>query len=69
MDLGIHLVDAALWILGSPITRVENRLFYRARESRDVGTMTVSTSFGSVTREGRNGSLLVTITRGFPLEP
>jgi predicted dehydrogenase len=27
MDLGIHLVDAALWILESPVARVESRLF------------------------------------------
>jgi predicted dehydrogenase len=31
MDLGIHLVDAALWILKSPISRVQSRLFCQGR--------------------------------------
>ncbi len=31
MDLGIHLVDAASWILHSPIFRVQSRLFCQGR--------------------------------------
>jgi predicted dehydrogenase len=31
MDLGIHLGDAALWILKSPVARVESRLFSRGK--------------------------------------
>jgi predicted dehydrogenase len=31
MDLGIHLVDAALWILESPVVRVGSRLFSRGK--------------------------------------
>jgi predicted dehydrogenase len=38
MDLGIHLVDAALWILESPVARVESRLFSQGKriEGREV---------------------------------
>jgi predicted dehydrogenase len=28
MDLGIHLVDAALWIIEGPVTRFESRLVF-----------------------------------------
>jgi predicted dehydrogenase len=31
MDLGIHLIDAALWILQLPITHVESRLFHKGK--------------------------------------
>jgi predicted dehydrogenase len=34
IDLGIHLVDAALWILQSSIIRVESRLFYQGRRMK-----------------------------------
>jgi predicted dehydrogenase len=34
IDLGIHLVDAALWILQSSIVRVESRLFYQGRRMK-----------------------------------
>jgi predicted dehydrogenase len=34
IDLGIHLVDAALWILGSPITVVASRLYAAGRPWR-----------------------------------
>jgi predicted dehydrogenase len=31
VDLGIHLVDAALWILDQPIVKVSSRLFYKGK--------------------------------------
>ncbi len=38
MDLGIHLMDSAMWILPSAITRVESRLFCKGKPllSRDA---------------------------------
>jgi predicted dehydrogenase len=38
VDLGIHLVDAALWILDRPIVNVSSRLFHKGqRIDRSVG--------------------------------
>lgn len=34
LDLGIHLIDAALWILDAPVTRVSSRLFAKGRRLR-----------------------------------
>lgn len=34
LDLGIHLIDAALWILGGPIVGVSSRLFAQGRRLR-----------------------------------
>lgn len=40
LDLGIHLVDAALWILDSPVAHVSSRLFAKGRRLRERGTAT-----------------------------
>jgi predicted dehydrogenase len=37
MDLGIHLVDAAMWILESPVSHVESRLFSRGKRIEGRG--------------------------------
>lgn len=37
IDLGIHLVDAALWILGSTVTHTESRLFHRGKRLTHFG--------------------------------
>jgi|SRR3954471_7251796 predicted dehydrogenase len=34
MDLGIHLVDAALWIVDSPVARVSGRIFAKGKRLR-----------------------------------
>jgi predicted dehydrogenase len=39
MDLGIHLVDAALWVLQLPITHVESRLFHRGKRISGRGNV------------------------------
>ncbi len=35
MDLGVHLVDLALWLLDEPVVRVESHLFHEGRPLAD----------------------------------
>ncbi len=36
IDLGIHLIDAALWILDDPIVNVSSRLFHRGERMHEL---------------------------------
>ncbi len=54
MDLGIHLLDAALWVLDSPIVKAEGRLFAqgksiagRAQVCEDYATARLDTADGA----------------------
>jgi predicted dehydrogenase len=39
IDLGIHLVDAALWILDHPIVNVSSRLFHKGERIHQLGSL------------------------------
>src|SRR5205085_4278362 len=39
IDLGIHLVDAALWILDQPIMNVSSRLFHKGELLHRLGNV------------------------------
>jgi predicted dehydrogenase len=56
MDLGIHLVDAALWILKLPIIRVESRLFHRGK--RISGRQNVCEDYATARLHFANGAVV-----------
>jgi predicted dehydrogenase len=55
MDLGIHLIDAALWILKSPITHIQSRLFYQGK--RNTGRESVCEDYATVQLDFANGAV------------
>lgn len=56
MDLGIHLVDAALWILDSAVTHVDSRLFYRGK--RIAGRENVCEDYATARLDFANGAVV-----------
>jgi predicted dehydrogenase len=56
IDLGIHLLDAALWILDAPIRRVEGHLFKDGQPLR--GRRDLCEDYASARVELGNGTLL-----------
>ncbi len=59
VDLGIHLVDAALWVLDAPVTGVQSRLFHRGR--RIAGRADVSEDYATARIELGGGATVVNL--------
>jgi predicted dehydrogenase len=55
MDLGIHLIDAALWVLRSPVAHVESRLFHKGK--RIAGRQQVCEDYATVRLDLANGAV------------
>jgi predicted dehydrogenase len=56
MDLGIHLVDAALWVLDSAVTHIDSRLFYRGK--RVAGRENVCEDYATARLDFANGAIV-----------
>ena len=56
MDLGIHLVDAALWVLDAAITHIDSRLFYRGK--RIAGRQNVCEDYATAQLDFANGAVV-----------
>lgn len=56
LDLGIHLIDAALWILDSPVARVSSRLFAKGRRLR--GRDAAAEDYGAARLDLESGAAL-----------
>lgn len=56
LDLGIHLLDAALWILEAPVARVSSRLFAKGRRLR--GRETTVEDYGAARLDLASGATL-----------
>ena len=56
VDLGIHLVDAALWILDQPIVAVSSRLFHRGERIREH--VDVCEDYGTARLDLANGGTI-----------
>jgi predicted dehydrogenase len=53
MDLGIHLIDLALWVLDFPeVTRANSRLFYKGQPLEKVKGFVEDYAFSSIDLEG-----------------
>ena len=56
MDLGIHLVDAALWILDCSVTHIDSRLFYRG--NRVAGRQNACEDYATARLDFANGAII-----------